>query len=146
MGREFEVGGQTYRAEKLDVFMQFRVSRRLAPLLVGLMKTGKIGKRGLDVKAVADLEGDDMLAMAEAFVQGLASLQDDDVDYILNACLDKTMRKSAGAWAPMRDGGKLMFEDLDMPGLLTIAWQVLQHNLHGFFTMLPQGSPGESQT
>lgn len=147
MSQEFEVGGHKYRAEKLDVFEQFRVSRRLAPLLLALMSTGKIGKGGLNVGAVSEMKDEDMFAVCQALVQGLATLKDEDVDYVLNACLDKTVREqTGGGWCSMRESGKLRFEDLDMVSLLTITAKVLQHNLSGFFATLPQGSPGMSRT
>lgn len=157
---EFEHKGQAYRAGKLDAKKQFHVSRRLAPFLADVM-------RGLDPKdmpAMAeeaqatgqedqpnakepkDKESAD-LAWLDSLANTLADMPDEPLDYILNACLAVTARKQVrGGWAKVQGPGGLMFEDIDMAGMLTITFNVLKHNLSGFFDAVPQGLFGVGRT
>jgi len=154
MSLEFEAGGQTYRAGILDVKRQFHVTRRLSPLLVGLLESGimdrvkaqkKEGMKPEDLFAL--LAEVDLGPLLKSVTTGLSTLPEEDVDYVLNACMRVVERKQiTGGWAPLMRGDLLMFEDLDMQVMLQIVWQVLEHSLSGFFGGLPQGSPGESRT
>lgn len=157
---EFEHNGQAYRAGKLDAKKQFHVSRRLAPFLVDAIS-------GLDQEdLLAMVEGaqaagqkdqsnakkpkakeSDGLAWLAPLASTLADMPDEPLDYILNACLAVTARKQVGGgWAKVQGPGGLMFEDIDMAGMLTITFNVLKHNLSGFFVGLPQGLPGVGRT
>jgi hypothetical protein len=151
---EFEHGGHKYRANKLSAKRQFHVSRRLAPLLFGLMKSGALSGSavpvGLDVQVDATV-GDAPNALSgdvlEALGSALATMSDTDADYVVDSCLAVVVRQQpGGGWAQLMSGEKLMFEDLDMAGMLTITWQVVQDSLSGFFGTLPQGLPGPNRT
>ena len=107
---EFAIKDVRYRACVMDAFTQLHVVRRLAPVL-GTMAplVGKDAERDQDVllKGLADC---------------VAGLKDEDVEYILNACLDAAERRNqGGGWAPV----------------LLIAFHVIRHNLSGFFADLP---------
>lgn len=133
---EFDHKGQTYRAGKLDAMRQFHVTRRLAPLLPDLAKAGITpGATG------------DVTAILEPLAKAVAAMPDADAEYVLNTCLSVVERKqAAGGWAKVMTGGQLMFEDIDMAAMLVVAWEVLRHNLSGFFAGLPQGLPGMART
>lgn len=130
MSLEFEHKGVAYKVGKLDAMRQFHVVRRLAPFLATLAGSGiKPGQ-----------VGDDMAGLLEPLAGLLGSMSDADAEYVLMACLSAAERKQpAGGWAKVVGGGSLMFEDIDMAAMLHIAWQVIQHNLSGFFAGLPQG-------
>jgi hypothetical protein len=66
------------------------------------------------------------------------ALRDEDLDYVLNACLDVTERKqSGGKWAPLRANGAVMFDGLTLPVLLQVAFHVIRRNLGDFSGALP---------
>lgn len=152
-GLEYEHKGQTYRVGKLTAKQQFHVSRRLAPFLANVMhgldpkdllaKAEQPEAQGAQAKE-GETEG---LAWLAPLAGTLADMPDEPLDYILNACLSVTERKQAtGGWAKVQVEGALMFEDIDMAGMLTLAFNVLKHNLSGFFDALPQGLPGVART
>lgn len=150
MSVEFTHNGHTYRAGRLNAKQQLHVLRRLAPLFSGLMESGALA-RAKGVKKpediMAGLTGDDVSGIFKALGDAVATLPDADVDYVLDTCLAGVERQQAGGgWAKVMSAGQLMFQDLDMAGMLQITWQVIQHNLTGFFGMLPQGSPGVNRT
>ncbi|KAF5035737.1 hypothetical protein DSECCO2_582450 [anaerobic digester metagenome] len=122
---EFAIKDVRYRASVMDAFTQLHVVRRLAPVL-GTMAplVGKDAERDQDVllKGLADC---------------VAGLKDEDVEYILNACLDAAERRNqGGGWAPVRKDGATMFP-VGAAALLLIAFHVIRHNLSGFFADLP---------
>lgn len=136
MSLEFEHKGVAYKVGKLDAMRQFHVVRRLAPFLAALAGSIKPSQ-----------VGDDMAGLLEPLAGLLGSMSDADAEYVLMACLSAAERKqAAGGWAKVVAGEQLMFEDIDMAAMLHIAWQVLQHNLSGFFAGLPQGLTGVHRT
>jgi len=137
MSLEFNHGGHAYRAGKLPAMKQFHIVRRLAPLLPGVAASG--------IKP--DASAEDMAAILTPLATGLATMSDADAEYVLMTCMEAVERKqSAGGWARVVVGDRLMFEDIDMAGMLHIAWQVLQHNLSGFFAGLPRDFAGAPRT
>lgn len=138
MSLEFDHGGHTYRVGKMPAMKQFHVVRRLAPMLPNMA--------GLGFKPVAGQPGD-VIAVLEPLAKVVAEMTDTDSEYVIMSCMSVVERKqTAGGWARMESGGRLMFEDLDMVGLVFIVGQVLRHNLSGFFDAMPQSFAGESRT
>ncbi|BAU93386.1 hypothetical protein MPPM_4781 [Methylorubrum populi] len=111
---EFEVDGHTYRSKKMNARTQFHVMRRMAPILAPLQSV-----------ATGDLNGT-LVPLAQA----IGSLSDDASDYILDRCLEVVERKQGEAgWAKVKlDGGRNMFDDIDLMALLQIAANVLRDN------------------
>lgn len=129
---EFEVKGHRYRAAPLGAVTAFHAIRRLSPLLAA---------------AGGSLESmrADPLAALLPIAQGLASLPDADADYVLSACLGAVQRNQGGnVWAPVKGGGGLMFDDIDMGSMLQIVGKVLAANFGDFFNalrdFLPEGA------
>lgn len=119
---EFPIGGNTYRAGKLDAFKQFHISRRLAPVLGGLAATAEGGQAGF-------------AAFLVPITEAVAQMSDADCDYILQACLGVVQRQQGTAWAPVFNAGNkaLMFDDIDLGAMMQIAVKVIEENLGGFF-------------
>lgn len=143
--REFEVGGHKYTAGKLDAFKQFHVARRLAGVIPALGEAIPALKI-----ALLDAQGKDQDEAAIGFLGALgplteviASMKDEDADYVLNECLSACKREvKDGTWAPVRSNGVLMYEDIELAEMLQIAWEVLQENLASFMGALPSTIPG----
>ena len=116
-----EVGGQKYRIGRIDARKQFHVARRLAPLLAGM-------------GSVADKNAG-FAAFLGPLTDALSGMSDEDVDYVLDACLSVCQRlQPNGQGAPIVSrGGGLMFEDIDMGQMIRLAVKVIQENLGGFF-------------
>ena len=135
---EFTVRGQLYRTGRLNAFKQLFISKRIVPAvgkLAGLTK-GAV-KLGKDADGNPQLDGD-LEDVLTPLVDAIASLKDEDVEYILNACLEAAERKqSGGAWARVRVNGTTMFDDLNLPALLKISYHVIWENLQDFFSDLP---------
>lgn len=139
---EFTIGENVYRAGKLDAFKQLHIVRRLTPCLGGLASlAGSKAKLKYDENGkVVDVDGD-MAEVMEPLISAVTSLKDEDVEYILNACLEAAERKQTGGkWSPVRSNGVTMFGGIALPSMLAIAYHVIRENLTDFFKDLPLAS------
>ena len=141
--KEVTIGQHAYRIGKLNAFKQLHIVRRLSPCLgklAGLAGEGPGLKRDAQGNPV-DVEGG-MEKLLEPLANAMAALSDDDVEYVLHACLEVTDCRQGAGWARMRANGSTMFDSLSLPVLLQLAFHVLRENLTDFFTELPPGSLG----
>ena len=123
-----------YLIGTINAFTQLHLVKRLAPVM-GALKT---------LSDAYDEDNPD--AILEPLGRAVGVLPDDDLDYIVNACLDAVqMRQAGGAWARMRTGGALMFEP-DLLTLLFLTFQVVKANLSTFFSGLASLSSGAGTT
>jgi hypothetical protein len=139
----FEVEGHTYSlAGRLDARRQFHVVRRLGPIAGALADVVKNFGQFRDFKSA--IETASVRAIEPVLVE-IARMPEDDVDYVLGACLSVVRRQVPGGqgWAPVlaQDGRSMMFVDLNMAAMLQLVWRVLEENLAGFFGTSPSSSP-----
>lgn len=129
--------GHTYELGRLDAKKQFHLTRRLAPIfLSGGAAAVKLG--GSD---------EDMFKVMQALIDPVSSMKDEDIDYIIDSCLDVVKRKiSDKGWAPVRANGMLMYADLDMATMVQLTVKVMVENLGGFFALLSAGNASASGT
>lgn len=96
---DFKINGAEYRATKLDVFSQLKVSRKLLPLIATIVSDIQMLKE-------AGGEGGDKFKALETILPkiagSLADMPDESVNAILFPCLSVVTRKTAaGNWAPV---------------------------------------------
>ena len=122
---ELELDGHTYRVGKLDARAQFHIVRRLAPVLGELAPALQGGKGGLDA--------------LPPIATAVAKLSDADADYCIFGLLKVVSRKQPNGlgWGPVSTDNLLMYDDIGMPQMLKLAWEVLSFNMSGFFAALP---------
>lgn len=125
---DFEQGGKSYRVRKLDARSQFNIVKRLAPFLGAVVPVVQDG---------ASSPADAVKALGNA----LADMPDDRSDHVLFGLLAAVTRKQEGGlgYAPVCNGTVMVYDDVDLVGMLTLAWQALSFNLSGFFDALPSG-------
>lgn len=121
---EVELNGQTYRIDRMNVFDQWDVARRLMPVLGAL--TG--------IK-----DGDSLSKMLMPAFQSLGSMSNEDSSFVLNKCLSVVKRRQvidgAVAYANVLGGkNSLMFDDIDMFIMLRLATFVVVENIGDFFS------------
>lgn len=120
---DFEVGGIKYKAGKLPAIKQFHIVRRCAPLLAGITDKDKA---------------------LETIFNGIGTLKDEDVDYVLFGLLECVERdNNPHGWAKVSTGKSLMFQDIDLSIMLQIAAKAFQENYAGFLSAMPSISLGE---
>lgn len=126
---EFEINGVQYRAQTMDARRQFHVARRLSSVLSP--SADALGKVAPDADSKTNI-----VAAINGFFDALSSLPDDQLDYVIDACLDTVSRKDGTQWSPIRRGGAMMY-DLDLYTQGAIVYHVVRGALDGFFASLP---------
>jgi hypothetical protein len=131
---ELEVSGHIYQTRKMTPMTQFHVMRRIAPVIFAL------GESASD-ELLTQLAGSDLLKALEPVSNILATMPDNEVEYVLNTCLDHVDRKQQTGWAKIQAaGGAMMFSDIELSDMLKLSAAVVQDNLGNFLDALPTGA------
>lgn len=128
----YQLGEHQYVIGQLNPIKQFHITRRLAPALATL---------GLSVAQLKELRGIDELSALLGPLSGvMAAMKDDDAEYILFTCLGVVSRLASDGRAARitvaGDNTRLMFEDIQMPQMLMLTFQVIKENMAGFMQEL----------
>ena len=130
---EFEIKGVNYCASKLSVFDQLKVSRKLLPVLAGMLGDFQ------GIKAAA--QGGDVYKALETalpkIADSLAEMSEADTNAIIFPCLSVVARQNGKVWAPVMVQGSLMFDDLDLMSMLQIVGRVVGDSLGNFLPAAP---------
>lgn len=130
---EFEIKGFQYRTAKLTVFDQLKVSRKLLPVLAGMMGDFQTIK--------ASAEGGDIYKSLETalpkIADALADMSEEDTNAIIFPCLSVVSRHHGKGWTPVFGQGVLQFDDIDLFSMLQIVGRVVGDSLGNFLPELP---------
>ena len=125
---KFKVGEVEYSAGRLDAKRQFNIVRRLAPIIGGIAPV--MGEGRSETETIT------------AFCKVVSELPDEQLDYVIDKCLEVAERNDGGAWGKVvtaTPNGQVLFmyKDIGMVEMLTIVFHVLQRSVGGFFDALP---------
>lgn len=141
--RDFDIGGKTFRLNKIDAFKQFHIVRRISPLLADLLpamsEIQKMNKKGEGEVSEAQ-KFDEFAKIVTPLMNGLAKLSDEDSNRVLFGLLAsvEVQVSAAGGYAKVANDSMLMYQDLELPALLQIAGRAFMYNLSSFFGALPK--------
>nr|WP_310616934.1 hypothetical protein [Pantoea cypripedii] len=151
---EFEIKGIQYRTAKLSVFDQLKVTRKLLPVLAGLLSEfGSI--RAMLPKPDAG-KGDsvpDFQSYAPVFekllprvADQLAGLSEEDTNAIIFPCLAVVSRRQdKSSWVPVARQGELMFDDIDLMSMLQMVGRVVGDSLGNILPAAPASETAGQQ-
>lgn len=133
------IGGHEYSIGRLNALDQLHVSRKIAPIIPNILPiltevaSGEFSKTlellESDEGENVALDGLDPLAKAlEPFMEAIAKIPEDDVDYVVHKCLSVVKRGDAAVCR----NNSIMFDDLDMSHLLPLTVAVIRTNLGNF--------------
>lgn len=139
---EFSIKGCDYRVGKLSVFDQLKVTRKLLPVLAGLLADFGSVRALLPVDGKIDNAQFDALApvlekVLPRIAEELSALSEDDTNAIIHPCLAMVVRKNGTIWAPVFRSGELMFEDIDLFVMLQLVARVVADSLGNFLPANP---------
>lgn len=130
---EFEIKGVKYRTNKLSVFDQLKVSRKLLPVLAGMVSDFRGVQEKIRSKEIeAALE-----TILPKIANAVSSLSDDDVNAILFPCLSVVSREHMKGWVPVCQHGEMAFDDIDLFTMLQLVARVVADSLGNFLRELP---------
>lgn len=137
---DFEIKGHKYRAHKLSTFEQLKVSRKLLPVVAGMLSEFTSLKEKFDAK---DTEGALQLLLPKV-ADAVSSLSDEDTNAILFPCLRVVSRKHMDGYAPVMTGDDLRFDDIGLMEMLSMVARVVADSLGNFLQELPTpGTPNQ---
>jgi hypothetical protein len=148
---EIELQGVRYRVNKMSVFDQAHVARKVAPIIFSMGRgySNALAKLPQRAPQPASNGNDSMAEEFEAptdqhetaeqnevlfetmgpIADVLAKMSDEDVNYVLKKCLGVCAKHNGTSWAPLMRGDNLMFDDLDLATLMQLTMEVVQDNL-----------------
>ncbi|MDC7868795.1 hypothetical protein QNH99_06110 [Pantoea allii] len=147
---QFEIKGIRYSAHKLSVFDQLKVSRKLLPVLAGLLaEFGSIQNLLPKSEPVQDADTEkasDFTRYAPVFekllpvvADKLAMLSEEDTNAIIFPCLAVVQRAHGkDRWVPVAQGNDLAFDDIDLFSMLQIVGRVVGDSLGNFLPAPPE--------
>lgn len=130
---EITIKDQQYRIGKLSVFEQLKVSRKLLPVLAGLVSDFRNIQSRLSAK---DTEGA-LESILPKIADAVSSLSDADVDAILFPCLQVVTRQHGKSWVPICQQNTMAFDDIDLFVMLQLVARVVADSLGNFLQGLP---------
>ncbi len=140
MATQITVNGSQYSIGKMDAMKQFHVSRRIGPMLPSLAAAyaQMLGSEKPLVESIPM-----MLGNLKPALEALASMPDDEVEYVMSACLSVVQRQQPTGWAAVwSQQGKIpMFSDIELPALLELVANVIADNLGPFMAGLLTSQP-----
>lgn len=119
---EFELKEHHYRVAKMDVFTQFRLSRKLLPMLMGVVGDPQSAKSG----------STSMESLLPKMAEVISSMSDEDCNAVIYPCLSVVSRQNGKTWSPVFSQDVLMFDDIDMMDMLQIVGRVVGDALGSF--------------
>ena len=148
----FSVGAQTFRAAPMDADSQLQISRRVLPILTGLLPAmteqfrarqaavRKAEEAGEEAPPLADILSMDMSALVpglQSAAMALANMDDEVFNYLKAACLRRVEMQRAGdsGWVPVWNvqAGRLQFETIEGHEVLLIVTEVLKREVGPFY-------------
>lgn len=120
----------SYSIGRLSAKKQFAVSRRLVPFIGDIMP---------NIKDLMSGEGallDRAVELVPQIANTLASMKDEDCDFIFDTCLAVVKVQRPEGWFALTtpDGGTMMYHDLiELPEMLQLTAEVVKANLMSFF-------------
>jgi len=139
---ECSIKGHDYRVAKLNVFDQLKVTRKLLPVLAGMMSDFGSIRSLLSADGKIDTVKFDKLkpvfeTLLPRIADVLSSLTEEDTNTIIHPCLAVVSRKHMDGWIPVFNSGQLMFDDIDLLIMLQLVARVVADSLGNFLPVSP---------
>lgn len=141
--RDFEISGKKFKLNKIDVFKQFHIARRLSPILGEIMQVAPKLKN-LDESMSESEKLEAIAQIGKPIMDGFSKLSDADANLVLLGLCSavEVHQPLSNNWARVAREDVLMFNELELPVLLQIAGRSFVYNLGGFINTAPQTSHG----
>lgn len=115
---ELIIKNNNYKIGKMNVFTQLHITRRLAPAFIA-------GKSS----------NNELLEVSKA----LQSMNDDDMDFIVNSCLSVCQRQESAGWQRVQSApGTLQYADIELDTVIRLCVETIKDNLGNFFQSLEE--------
>lgn len=146
---DFTIAGQDYKARRLPAMTEAHVTRRLAPVLNGMLprlieavamsEGGKVEVKTLDLREASAIAGD--------FLTFIAGMSDADATFVISECCIVTERRQGERWSPVwvRGAKSPQFDDIRFPVMAQIVFNVMREATADFMPSLGLGLSAEAE-
>lgn len=145
MVRDFKIGEREFKLNKINALKQFKVVRKLAPILSDFLPAlAGLTKISKDKMSQEEMFNESVKLIGVPLFSGIAKLSDKDAeDLLVSLCSAVEMKQAQfGNWMYVaQDGIGFLVSDLELPDLLQIAGRSLWFNLENFTTAFQRLSP-----
>lgn len=143
-----DFGGSEYRFGRMNAMKQFHVMRRLAPVATRMSEIDfaallprQDGPTSAEPSADETVPADQgptllsKLNLMQPLADALSKLSDADCEYIIGCCMDVVTRRQGPTWVRIWNSASArpMFDDIDLPVLMSLTVRTLMENLSNFF-------------
>ncbi len=135
---EHEINGIAYRVAPINAMTQFKVAKRLMPVIGPVLQAATPVIKGGGLSQV-----DALASLFEPLSDAVSRLSDADADYIIATCLAAVTRQDGQGWVTIwnQRAGCPQYQDISLPVMLQLVAFVIMDQLEGFF---PSGLPSSS--
>lgn len=131
---EVEIKGIRYSLAKLSVFDQLKVSRKLLPVLAGMLADFQVLREAS--------QGGNMSRAMETVLPKIADavavMSEEDTNAVIHPCLAVVSRRHGkDTWVPVFRDGVLAFDDIDLMTMLQLVGRVVGDSLGNFLPASP---------
>jgi hypothetical protein len=140
---EVEVKKIMYRIGKMSPWDQFHVARKLAPVLWSAFDAARAA--GTDPTNLTDMATFGVLGTP---LNVLARMSNEDSEYVMRTCLNVVARKDgvSNKFMPVTAAnGAFMYDDIKMPDMVRLVFEVMKDNLGDFMDALPEQGLGKQE-
>lgn len=140
-----EINDNTYQINKLSLFDQIHIARKIAPVMSGLGQTITLIQKQIEEMREEEAGGEDIFSRiiwdsSGPITEALSKMPEDDTNFVIKKCLAVVTRldKSSGRYSKiLASNGTPMFDDIDMMTTIRLVWEVVQDNLGNFSLSRP---------
>lgn len=142
--RDFEIGGRRFKLNKIEVFKQFHIARRLTPIMGDIMAVAPKIKDSIKDEMSEEQKFEIIAKLAKPIMDGFSKLSDDDANLVLlGLCSSVEVHQpTSNSWARIARDNIFMINDFELPIILQLAGRAFAYNIAGFFPTAQQTSHG----
>ncbi len=131
---EVQIKDVRYSLAKLSVFDQLKVSRKLLPVLAGMLADFQVLREAS--------QGGNMSRAMETVLPKIADavavMSEEDTNAVIYPCLAVVSRRHGkDTWVPVFRDGVLVFDDIDLMTMLQLVGRVVGDSLGNFLPASP---------
>lgn len=130
----FEIGGNTYRVSKLPIMVQIAVARRILPLFAPLTPLLRELKSLTEPVEEGKPRPDINTVMLSAVTDEFYKLKDEDVNFIIGACLTVAERQQGQGWMRVWNvqARAPQFDDISLMDVMTLVMRAIMYSMGSF--------------
>jgi hypothetical protein len=133
--RNFQINGKEFSLNKIDLFKQFHIARKIGPIIADLIPAAAKINKIINENSTQEEQLAAFAPVLQPIMDGFAKLSEADANYVLMGLLEAIeIKQVTGNFAFVARNNVMMVQDIEMPEMLQLAGRALMYNMKGFFS------------